>query len=319
MYDEFGVQEIFPMQPTQTQQQNQGQQSPQAQTGIFTAFENPFGFTGYQLDDITDMHYAQARYYAPKAGRFMAEDPIHDRLNWYGYCNSNPLTFVDPTGLFTDNPGFSPTDVCPNLGPSSPNPRPANDPPVDDDCPPSTSTWQPDTGSGLVCPNTGEIFTIDPITGAATPIMWPTSVDFRSISSVFGYRTHPVTGARGSFHNGIDIRMPIGENIYAATAGVVIVSQYSATWYEYRDGRRIPRGGAGEFIVILSPDGIQTRYLHLDVGQRFVSVGDVVHQGQLIGLSGNTGRSTGPHLHFDIRIDDEWVDPFYHLPGADWR
>jgi len=66
MYDEFGVQEIFPVQPTQTQQQNQGHQPPQAQTGISTAFDNPFGFTGYQLDDITDMHYAQARYYAPK-------------------------------------------------------------------------------------------------------------------------------------------------------------------------------------------------------------------------------------------------------------
>ena len=52
------------------------------------------------------MYYAQARYYNPTAGRFAAEDPIKDQHNWYGYCNSNPLAFVDPAGLFATNPGF---------------------------------------------------------------------------------------------------------------------------------------------------------------------------------------------------------------------
>ena len=61
---------------------------------------NPFGFTGYQLDEITNMHYAQARYYNSTTGRFTAEDPIKDKLNWYGYCNANPNTSIDPTGLF---------------------------------------------------------------------------------------------------------------------------------------------------------------------------------------------------------------------------
>jgi len=107
-YDEFGVQEIFPIQPTQAQ--TQPQQNPQAQTRPHSRtspiFENPFGFTGYQLDDITNMHYAQARYYAANNGRFIAEDPIQDQLNWYGYCNANPMTSVDPTGL-------SPVDFMP--------------------------------------------------------------------------------------------------------------------------------------------------------------------------------------------------------------
>ena len=63
---------------------------------------NPFGFTGYQYDDISGLYYAQARYYQPALGRFGAEDPAKDRRNWYGYCNANPLTFCDPLGLFCD-------------------------------------------------------------------------------------------------------------------------------------------------------------------------------------------------------------------------
>ncbi|MCL2526948.1 MAG: RHS repeat-associated core domain-containing protein, partial [Defluviitaleaceae bacterium] len=95
-YDEFGVQEVFPMQAMQTQHSLKGQQPQQQLTKLFS---NPFGYTGYQLDDITEMHYAQARYYTPTTGRFTAEDPIQDRLNWYGYCSANPMTSVDPTGL----------------------------------------------------------------------------------------------------------------------------------------------------------------------------------------------------------------------------
>jgi len=89
-YDEFGIQEVYPVQPMQTQQ---GEPQPTA------LFDNPFGFTGYQLDEITNLHYAQARYYNPGNARFTAEDPIKDQLNWYGYCNGNPVKSIDPTGL----------------------------------------------------------------------------------------------------------------------------------------------------------------------------------------------------------------------------
>ena len=75
-YDEFGVPTVNAMSNT-----------------------TPFGFTGYQIDNISGMQYAQARYYAPTIGRFVTEDPIKDRLNWYGYCEANPVTFVDPMGL----------------------------------------------------------------------------------------------------------------------------------------------------------------------------------------------------------------------------
>ena len=62
-------------------------------------FNNPFGFTGYQVDNIAEVQYAQARYYDPVIGRFVAEDPIKDRLNWYEYCIGNPVSWVDPRGL----------------------------------------------------------------------------------------------------------------------------------------------------------------------------------------------------------------------------
>ena len=68
---------------------------PLAESGI----NQPFGFTGYQVDG-NGLQYAQARYYAPDLGRFSAEDPIRDKFNWYGYCDGNPINFVDPSGLF---------------------------------------------------------------------------------------------------------------------------------------------------------------------------------------------------------------------------
>jgi len=77
-YDEFGVPEVAG-----------GQQHA----------HNPFGFTGYQTDDVSGAYYAQARFYNPNIGRFTAEDFMKDRLNWYGYCDGNPVNLIDPTGL----------------------------------------------------------------------------------------------------------------------------------------------------------------------------------------------------------------------------
>ena len=109
---------------------------------------NPFGFTGYQIDDISGMYYAQARYYTPDAGRFVAEDPIKDQLNWYGYCNANPINFIDPTGLFNQNmfgdgvyeengTGGNRTVITPggNRAPSTPGPSGGNGSHNNDDCP----------------------------------------------------------------------------------------------------------------------------------------------------------------------------------------
>jgi len=77
-YDEFGVRKVGP-----------------GEIGC----KNPFGFTGYQPDDVSGLHYAQARYYDPKNARMVAEDPIRSGLNWYEYCGGNPVGWVDPLGL----------------------------------------------------------------------------------------------------------------------------------------------------------------------------------------------------------------------------
>ena len=132
-----------------------------------------------------------------------------------------------------------------------------------------------------------------------TPIIWPTAVENRRITSGFGNRFHPIREI-WQFHGGIDIADAFDTPIFAATSGVVLRSGYIGAW--------------GEFIEILSPDGIITRYAHLNYGQRFVFYGDTVHQGQLIGLMGSTGLSTGSHLHFEILINGIQVDPLTHLP-----
>ncbi len=114
--------------------------------------------------------------------------------------------------------------------------------------------------------------------------------------SGFGMRTDPIDGSQ-KMHKGIDIGAPAGTPIAAAADGVV-------TWAG-------ERGGYGRLVVIDHGDGVETRYAHqsrLDVvpGQR-------VTAGQTIGAVGSTGRSTGPHLHFEVRLGGEAVDPLQWL------
>jgi murein DD-endopeptidase MepM/ murein hydrolase activator NlpD len=89
-------------------------------------------------------------------------------------------------------------------------------------------------------------------------------------------------------YNAVDYGMPVGSPIYAAAAGTVIISKSSGY-----------NGGYGKYIVIEHQNSTQTLYGHLS--NPIVSVGQSVIQGQLIGYSGNTGKSTGPHLHFEVR------------------
>ena len=112
------------------------------------------------------------------------------------------------------------------------------------------------------------------------------------ISSGFGYRSDPFT-RRAAMHSGIDFRGPIGAPIYAAAEGVVsFVGQKS---------------GYGNVVEISHGNGLMTRYAHMS---RFAArVGQRVAAGEQIGGIGNTGRSTGPHLHFEVRINDRAVNP----------
>lgn len=116
------------------------------------------------------------------------------------------------------------------------------------------------------------------------------------LSSNFGYRTHPISGRR-IFHNGIDI---------AAATGTAVNA--------YADGRvtHVARDNTlGKYITIDHGGGLQTRYLHLSATR--VSVGDNVSAGQRIGSVGNTGYSTGPHLHFEVLKNGSFVNPWNYI------
>lgn len=116
-----------------------------------------------------------------------------------------------------------------------------------------------------------------------------------NISSAFGWRIHPISGQE-KFHNGIDIALPTGTNIGSCSKGVVIKSYYSQS--------------AGNYIVIEDESGYRCHYMHLN--ERYVSVGDVVNYGDVIGTVGNTGNSTGPHLHLGVENEDhKWINPIF--------
>ena len=130
---------------------------------------------------------------------------------------------------------------------------------------------------------------------ASAPIHMPVAGPER-VSSGFGDRTDPFTG-RAAFHPGIDFPWPTGTTVMAAGDGKVIyVGQMS---------------GYGNMIDIDHGGGIVTRYGHLS---GFIAKqGDLVHTGTPIGRVGSTGRSTGPHLHFEVRRNDRPVDPAFYL------
>ena len=116
-------------------------------------------------------------------------------------------------------------------------------------------------------------------------------------TSGFGYRRDPFTGLR-RFHNGIDVAGPSGSAIRAAMAGVVAHVESQT-------------GNYGRFIIIRHTNGFQTLYAHLSSFS--VSLGQRVARGQQIGLLGNTGRSTGAHLHFSVIKNGRFVNPLAYL------
>ncbi|HEV2261298.1 MAG TPA: M23 family metallopeptidase, partial [Candidatus Rubrimentiphilum sp.] len=117
-----------------------------------------------------------------------------------------------------------------------------------------------------------------------------------TITSPFGWRQNPFGGGP-EFHQGLDIAAATGTTVTAAASGTVI----SAGWY----------GGYGNYILIDHGGGMSTGYGHLS--QIFVSNGQTVQKGQAIGAVGSTGASTGPHLHFEVRMHGKPVDPAKYL------
>ena len=122
------------------------------------------------------------------------------------------------------------------------------------------------------------------------------------ISQGFGPSTYwfePAYGQYPHFHTGIDLVEPFGSPVYAADDGVVALVGSSSSGY-------------GNYVVIAHTGGLDTLYGHLSTA--LVSVGQAVTQGQPIGLEGSSGNSTGPHVHFELRINQTPVDPTPYLP-----
>ena len=128
---------------------------------------------------------------------------------------------------------------------------------------------------------------------ACTPSVWPTR---GWISSGFGYRISPFTNER-EFHQGLDIATRMNSVIVAPADGVI-----SSAGWEYGFGR----------VVTLSHDyGLKTKYGHL--AETLVKKGQYVKRGQKIALVGNTGRSTGPHLHYEVHLKGVPVNPLRYI------
>ncbi len=138
---------------------------------------------------------------------------------------------------------------------------------------------------------------------SAKGFQWPLPKGKGEITSPFGWRTHPITGEK-KHHNGIDIAGETGTPILAAAGGEVDFVGFDS--------------GYGNIVDIKHPNGLITRYAHLNSSS--AKVGKEVKAGQQIGELGNTGRSTGPHLHFEVRgdaLDNKTVlNPSEFLPVA---
>ena len=126
-------------------------------------------------------------------------------------------------------------------------------------------------------------------------LAWPTpSTSY--ITSPFGYRTHPISGTY-KFHTGIDIGASRNSAIIAANDGKVILSGWN--------------GGYGKCIVVDHGGGITTLYAHCN--SLYVGVGAYVSRGQTIAAVGSTGNSTGPHLHFEVRVNGSYKNPLNYV------
>ena len=129
--------------------------------------------------------------------------------------------------------------------------------------------------------------------------IWPAG-SYYDITSYFGYRSAESTGYVGStYHQGIDIgNVFYSTPVVAAASGVVTIAEYSSS--------------AGNYVCVSHGNGVSTVYMHMSY--LTVSPGETVYQGEQLGVTGSTGNSSGPHLHFGVMIDGYYVDPLDYLP-----
>jgi len=122
-----------------------------------------------------------------------------------------------------------------------------------------------------------------------------------ALTSNFGVRSDPFNGG-ARMHKGIDIPGPVGTPIYATADGIVSRAGWAS--------------GYGNLVQISHGSGMETRYGHMS--KLLVAANSYVHRGQLIGLMGSTGRSTGSHLHYEVRVDGQAINPIPFVAGPDY-
>ena len=145
------------------------------------------------------------------------------------------------------------------------------------------------------------------VAASAAPTFRPTTVSIPSrnplesaaLTSGYGMRIHPVLGGRRA-HKGVDLAQPTGTPVYATADGVISKAEWFSSY--------------GLYISMEHGGNIQTRYGHLS--RLNVAAGQQVRKGDLIGYVGSTGRSTGPHLHYEVRINGLAVNPIPYMQGA---
>lgn len=132
--------------------------------------------------------------------------------------------------------------------------------------------------------------------GSSVPVMVPLPSSKTRITSPYGMRTHPTLNRR-KMHNGIDFGSGMNAPVYAAADGKVTLAQFSRSF--------------GNWIILEHSNGYVSIYAHLNSFN--TRAGDRVRKGEVIGFTGNTGRSTGPHLHYEIRLNGTPIDPNGYL------
>ena len=156
-----------------------------------------------------------------------------------------------------------------------------------------TSALTGATMVGLTMGLTRNVTTADWIKANSAPNLWPVE---GQVTGSFGERIDPFNG-EGAFHSGVDIGSSYGHPIVAPADGVVTLTD--------------TMGGYGKMIMMDHGNGISTRYGHLSGFA--VTAGQHVQRGDVIGYVGESGRSTGPHLHYEVRINDTPVNPYKYL------
>lgn len=156
--------------------------------------------------------------------------------------------------------------------------------------------------SAWVKMNNGDVSDDNEAIRASIPSREPVETIDR-LSSNFGSRSDPFNGHK-RMHQGIDIPGALGTPVYATADGVVEVAEYN-------------NGGYGNLVEINHGNGLETRYGHLS--KLIAQPNEFVRRGQLIGLMGSTGRSTGSHLHYEVRIDGNAVNPLPYIDGTNYE